>query len=97
MQSEETIKVAGIRQRQLDLLDLVHLETNGIVVFHLHPVEPVDGTMIPLQLVEETMVHLIGEEKSLQELLVHLLLEEVLEVRNAYILILYGMIRYNNW
>ena len=76
MQSEETIKVAGIRQRQLDLLDLVHLETNGIVVFHLHPVVLVDGTMILLPLVEETMELLIGEEKNRQELLEHLQLEE---------------------
>ena len=76
MQSEETIKVAGIRQRQLDLLDLVHLEINGIVVFHLHPVELVDGTMILLRLVEETMELLIGEEKNRQELLEHLQLEE---------------------
>ena len=83
MQSEETIKVAGIRQRQLDLLDLVHLETNGIVVFHLHPVELVDGTMILLRLVEETMELLIGEEKNHQELLEHFQLEEELEVRKV--------------
>ena len=95
--SEEMTKEAGTHQHQLGLMDLVQLVTNGIVEFLLHLEELVDGTMIPLQLVEETMVHLIGEEKNLQELLVHLLLEEVLEVRNAYNLILYGMIRYNNW
>ena len=84
MQSEETIKVAGIRQRQLDLLDLVHLEINGIVVFHLRPAEPLDGTTILLRSVEETMELLIGEEKNLQELLEHLQLEQEWEVRKVH-------------
>ena len=78
------IKVAGIHQRQLDLLDLVHLEINGIVVFHLHPAEPLDGTTILLRSVEETMELLIGEEKNLQELLEHLQLEQEWEVRKVH-------------
>ena len=92
--SEEMTKEAGTHQHQLGLMDLVQVVTNGIVEFLLHPEEPADGTMIHLQLVEETMVHHIGEEKSLQELLVHLLLEEVWEVRDVKIFTFNGMISY---